>query len=174
MIIGQLSLRLPTIKRPPKCAISSHSTATDVARFVGGSDCRADCRNVHRSCPPKCPFRHHKLSPKAFQRIWHYIQLASQTTSNHTSPGSPHATSSTPRSSSLASRMAAATNGLQNQRFPAQMARKHLREACVLIGLTAVRCYGRLEWTNSHFWFCLVLWRCALFINESQFLLYMV
>ncbi len=39
--------------------------------------------------------------PERFQRIWQYIQPASQpqTTCNHTSPGPPHPASSTPRSS---------------------------------------------------------------------------
>ena len=56
---------------------------------------------------PTCDYRvyhtiayYHKPSPKAFQRIWLYIQPASQkqTTCNHTSPGPPHPASS-PRSS---------------------------------------------------------------------------
>ncbi len=64
---------------------------------------RADCRNVHQKCCPwiECSFIYCKTSPKAFQRIWQYIQPVSQpqTTCNHTSPGSPHPVSSSPRSS---------------------------------------------------------------------------
>ncbi len=49
----------------------------------------------------ECSFLYHKPSPKAFQRIWQYIQPTSQpqTTCNHTSPGPPHPASSPPRSS---------------------------------------------------------------------------
>ncbi len=49
----------------------------------------------------ECSFIFNKPSPKAFQRIWQYIQPASQppTTYNHTSPGPPHPASSPPRSS---------------------------------------------------------------------------
>ncbi len=58
-----------------------------------------------QECPPEllpwieCPFLYHKPSPKAFQRIWQYIQPASQTqtTCNHTSPGPPHPASSPTR-----------------------------------------------------------------------------
>ncbi len=54
----------------------------------------ADCRDVHQSCCPwiECSFLYHKPSPKAFQRIWQYIQPPSQlqTTCDHTIPGPPH------------------------------------------------------------------------------------
>ncbi len=68
---------------------------------------------------------------KEFQKIWQYIQPASQpqTTCNHTSPGPPHRASSPPRSSETATWTAAATIGLHNQRISAQTARNHLREA---------------------------------------------
>uniref|UniRef100_A0A8C6P046 ANTXR cell adhesion molecule 1c n=1 Tax=Nothobranchius furzeri TaxID=105023 RepID=A0A8C6P046_NOTFU len=47
----------------------------------------------------ECSFLHHKPSPKAFQRIWQYIQPAAQPqmTCNHTSPGPPHPADSPPR-----------------------------------------------------------------------------
>ncbi len=85
------------------CSFITQHNATDVASFEGACNWHADCRNVHQSCCPwiECSFIYHKPSPKAFQRIWQYIQLASQpqTTCNHTSPGPPHPASSPPRSS---------------------------------------------------------------------------
>ncbi len=104
MIIAQVCLRLATIKdRSKMCSFITQHNATDVASFVGACNWHADCRNVHQSCWPwiECSFLYHKPSPKAFQRIWQYIQPASQlqTTCNHTSPGPPHPASSPPRSS---------------------------------------------------------------------------
>ncbi len=85
MIIAQVCLRLATIKGLSKmCSFITQHNATEVASFEG-----ADCRNVHQSgCLwIECSFLYHKPSPKAFQRIWQYIQPASQpqTTCNHTS-----------------------------------------------------------------------------------------
>ncbi|KAL0159677.1 hypothetical protein M9458_043402 [Cirrhinus mrigala] len=78
-----------------------------------------------------------------------------------------------------ATRTAAATIGLHNQRISAQTVRNHLREAhlharCPHRGLdlTAVRHRNRLEWANAHICWCLALWRGVLFTNESRFLLY--
>ncbi len=76
------------------CSFMTQHNATNVASFEGACNWHADCRNVHQSCCPwiECSFLYHKPSPKAFQRIWQYIQPASQpqTTCNHTSPGPPH------------------------------------------------------------------------------------
>ncbi len=105
MIIAQVWLRLATIKGHSKmCSfITQQHNATDATSFEGVSNWHADCRNVHQSCCLwiKLSFLYHKPSPKAFQRIWLYIQPASQpqTTCNHTSPGPPHPASSRPRSS---------------------------------------------------------------------------
>ncbi len=90
MIIAQVCLRLATIKGHSKmCSFITQHNATDVASFEGACNWHADCRNVHQSCCPwiECSFLYHKPSPKAFQRIWQYIQPASQpqTTCNHTS-----------------------------------------------------------------------------------------
>ncbi len=75
-----------------------------------------------------------------------------QTTCNHTSPGPPHPASSPPRSSETATRTAAATIGLHNQRISAQTVRNRLREAHLHarlphrgLDLTAVRRRNRLE-----------------------------
>ncbi len=150
------------------CSFITQHNATDVASFEGACNWHADCRNVHQSCCPwiECSFLYHKLSPKAFQRIWHYIQLASQpqTTCNNTSPG--------------ATRTAAATISLHNQRISAQTVRNLLREAHLHacrphrgLDLTAVRRRNQLEWANGHFWWRLALWR-VLFTDESRFSLY--
>ncbi len=100
MIIAQVCLRLATIKGHSKmCSFITQHNATDVANFEGAFDWHADCRNVHQSCWPWIKYSF--LYNKAFQRIWQYIQPASQpqTTCNHTSPGPPHPASSPPRSS---------------------------------------------------------------------------
>ncbi len=92
MIIAQVCLRLATIKGPSKMFsfITEHN-ATDVVSFEGACNWHADCRNLHQSCCLwiECSFLYHKPSPNVFQRIWQYIQPASQpqTTCNHTSPG---------------------------------------------------------------------------------------
>ncbi len=103
------------------CSFITQHNATDVASFEGACNWHADCRNVHQSCCPwiECSFLYHKPSPKEFQRIWQYIQPASQlqTTCNHTSPGPPHPASSPPRSSETSHPDAAATIGLHNRRL---------------------------------------------------------
>ncbi len=80
-----------------------------------------------------------------------------------------------------ATRTAAATIGLHNQRFPAQTVRNRLREAHLHarrphwgLDLTAVRCRKRLEWANAHIRWRLALWRDVLFTDESRFSLYRV
>ncbi len=104
MIIAQVCLRLATIKgHSERCSFITQHNATDVVRFEGACNWHADCRSVHPSgCRwIECSFLYHKPSSKPFQRIWQYIQPASQlqTTCNHTSPGPPHPASSPPRSS---------------------------------------------------------------------------
>ncbi len=71
-----------------------------------------------------------------------------------------------------ATRSAAATIGLHNQRISAQTVRNRLREAHLHarrphqgLDLTAVRRRNRLEWANTH-----IRWR--LFTDESRFSLY--
>ncbi len=94
-IIAQVCLRLATKKCHSKmCSFITQHNATDVASFEGACNWYADCRNVRQSgCPwIECSFIYNKPSPNAFQRIWQYIQPASQqqTRCNHTSPGHPH------------------------------------------------------------------------------------
>ncbi len=103
------------------CSFITQHNATDVASFEGACNWHADCRNVHQSCCPwiECSFLYHKPSPKAFQRIWQYIQPASQpqTTCNHTSPGPPIQHLHLQDRLRPATRTAAATISLHNQRF---------------------------------------------------------
>ncbi len=85
------------------CSFITQHNATNVTSFEGVCNWHSDSRNVHQSCCSwiESSFLYHKPSPKAFQRIWQYIQLASQpqTKCNHTSQGPPHPTSSPWRSS---------------------------------------------------------------------------
>ncbi len=105
MIIAQVCLRRAAVKGHSKmCSFITQHNATDVVSFKGACNWHADCRNDHQSCSPwiECSFPYHKPSPKAFQRIWLYIQQSAsqpQTMCNHTSPGPPHPASSPPRSS---------------------------------------------------------------------------
>ncbi len=78
-----------------------------------------------------------------------------------------------------ATRTAAATIGLHNQRISAQTVRNRLREAHLHarrphwgLDLTAVRHRNRLEWANAHIRWRLALWRGVLFTDESRFSLY--
>ncbi len=78
-----------------------------------------------------------------------------------------------------ATRTAAATIGLHNQRISAQTVRNRLREAPLHarrplrgLDLTAVRHRNRLEWANAHIRWHLALWRGVLFTDESRFSLY--
>ncbi len=78
-----------------------------------------------------------------------------------------------------ATRTAAATIGLHNQRISAQTVRNRLREAHLHarrphrgLDLTAVRRRKRLEWTNAYIQWRLALWRGVFFTDESRFSLY--
>ncbi len=78
-----------------------------------------------------------------------------------------------------ATRTAAATIGLHNQRISAQTVRNRLREAHLHVrrphqglDLTAVCRRNRLEWANAHIRWCLALWRGVLSLDESRFSLH--
>ncbi len=163
------------------CSFIIQHNATDVASFEGACNSHADCRNVHQNCCPwiECSFLYHKPSPKAFQRIWQYIQPAAQpqTTCNHTNPGPPHL--HLQDRLRPVNRTAAATIGLHNQRISAQAVRNRLRQDHLHprrphrgLDLTAVRRRNRLEWANAHIRWRLALWRGVLFTDESRFSLY--
>ncbi len=75
-----------------------------------------------------------------------------------------------------ATRTAAATIGLHNQRISAQTVRNRLREAHLHarrphqgLDLTAVYRRNRLEWADAHIRWRLALWRGVLFTDESRF-----
>ncbi len=78
-----------------------------------------------------------------------------------------------------ATRTAAATIGLHNQRISAQTVRNRLREAHLHarhphrgLVLTVVHRRNQLEWANAHIRWRLALWRGVLFTDESRFSLY--
>ncbi len=78
-----------------------------------------------------------------------------------------------------ATRTAAATIGLHNQRISAQTFRNRLRGAHLHarrphrgLDLTAVRRRNRLEWANAHIRWHQALWRGVLFTDELRFSLY--
>ncbi len=157
--------------------ITQHN-ATDVTSFEGACNWHADCRNVHQSCCLwiECSFLYHKPSPKVFQRIWQYIQPASQpqTTCNLNIQDLHLQDRLRP-----ATRTAVATIGLHNQRISAQTVRNRLREAHLHahrphrgLDLTAVHRRNRLEWANAHIRWRLALWRGVFFTDESRFSLY--
>ena len=177
-------LTLATIKgHSEMCSFITQHNATDVASFEGACNWHADCRNVHQSCCPwiECSLLYHKLSPKAFLTICHYIQPASQPQimCNHTSPGAPHpACGSSKIILRPATQTAAATIGPHNQRISAQTVRNRLREAHLHarqgLYLTAVcRCYW-LEWANAHIRWHLARWRGALFMDEQSWTVFTV
>ncbi len=79
----------------------------------------------------------------------------------------------------LATRTAAATISLHNQRISAQTVRNRLREAYLHarhphwgLDLTAVHRRNRLERANAHIRWRLALWRGVLFTDLSRFSLY--
>ncbi len=78
-----------------------------------------------------------------------------------------------------ATRTAAATIVLHNQRISAKTVRNRLREAHLHarrphwgLDMTAVRRRNRLEWANAHIRWRLALWRGVLFTDESRLSLY--
>ncbi len=134
MIIAQVCLRLATIKGHSKmCSFITQHNATDVACFEGACNWHAYCRNVHQSCCPwiEYSFLYHKPSPKAFQGIWQYIQPASQPQTMCNTPAQDLHIQHLHLQDRLrpATRTAAATIGLHNQRISAQTVRNRLREA---------------------------------------------
>ncbi len=78
-----------------------------------------------------------------------------------------------------ATRTAATTIGLHNQRISAQPVRNHFRDAHLHarrphlgLNMTTVRCRNRLEWGNAHILWYLALCRGVPFTDESRFSLY--
>ncbi len=165
------------------CSFITQHNATDDASFEGVCNWHADCRNVHQSCCPwiECSFLYHKPSPKVFQRIWQYINRPHNRRPRVTTPAQDLHIQHLHLQDRLrpATRTAAATIGLYNQRISAQTVGNHLRVTHLQarrphlgLDLIAVRRRNRLEWSNAHIWWCLALWRGVLFTDESWFSLY--
>ncbi len=162
------------------CSFITQHNATDVVCFEGACNCHAGCRNVHQSWI-ECSFLYHKPSPKAFQRIWQYINRPHNCRPRVTTPAQDLHIQHLHLQDHLrpATRTAAATIGLQNQIISAQTVRNRLREANLHachphrgLDLTTVRRRNRLEWANAHIRWRLALWRGVLFTDESRFSLY--
>ncbi len=167
------------------CSFITQHNATDVASFEGVCNWHADCRNVHQRCCPwiECSFLYHKPSPKAFQRIWQYIQPASQpqTTCNHTSPGPPHPASFTSKIVwDQSPGQLPATICLHNQRISAQNCQKPSQGSSSACSSSSSGSRPDLQFvvvTNLSgqmltFDGVLALWRGFLFTDESRFSLY--
>ncbi len=111
--------------------------------------------------------RHTRLTPSEPNKFI----LVIRPTADHLKPHQPRLRPAT--------RTAAATIGLHNQRISAQTVRNRLREAHLHarrphrgLDLTAFRCRNRLEWANAHIRWHLALWRGVLFSDEYRFSLY--
>ncbi len=165
MIIAQVCLKLAKIKgHSEMCSFISQHNATS---FEGACNWHADCRNVHQSCCPsiECSFLCYKPPPKAFQRIWQYIQPASkpQTTCNHTSSGPPHPASSPPRLSETSHQLLQQSVCITKaflHKLSETISGNLILHACRPhrgVGLTAVRRRNWLEWANAH-----IRWHLAL------------
>ncbi len=146
-----------------------HTAQCHRCRMFWGGACNwhADCRNVHQSWI-ECSFLYHKPSPKAFQRIWQYIQPASQpqTTCNHTSPGTFSSSIFTskivwdqPPGQLLQQSVCITKEFLHKLRNRLREAHLHARHPHRGLDLTAVRHRNRIEWANAHIRWRLALWR---------------
>ncbi len=116
---------------------------------------------------------------REFGSTSNHIQSQLQTTCNHTNPGLQIQHLYLQDRLRLATRTAAATIGLHNQRISAQTVRNNLKEAHLHpcrphrgFDLTAVCHRNRFEWANAHIRLRLALWKGVLFTDESRFSLY--
>ncbi len=116
------------------CSFITQHNATDAASFEGACNWHDDCRNVLQSWI-ECSFLYHKPSPKVFQRIWQYIQPASQP---QTTPAQDLHIQHLHLQDHLrpATRTSAATIGLHNQIISAETVSGKL--ICMLVVLIRV------------------------------------
>ncbi len=113
------------------CSFITQHNATDVTSFEGACNCHADCRNVHQSCCRELNVHFSTIS--RLQR--RFREFGS--TSNRPCNRRPRVTTPDLHIQHLqlqdrlrpATRTAAETIGLHNQRVSAQTVKNHLREA---------------------------------------------
>ncbi len=184
MIIAQVFLKQATIKGHSKmCSFITQCNATDVACFEEACNWLAVCRNVHQSFCHELNVNFSTIS--SLQGL--FIEFGSTSNRPHnrrplvTTPAQNHHIQHLHLQDRLrpATRTAAATYGLLNQRISAQTVRNHLREAHLHacrphqgLDLTAIRHRNWLKWANAHIRWHLALWRGVLFTDESRFSLY--
>ncbi len=151
MIIALVCLRLATIKGHSKmCSFITQHNATDVASFEGTCNWHADCRNVHQSCSPRravarelnvhfstIPYP----SPKAFQRIGRTSSRPHNRRPCVATPAQDLHIQHLHLQDRLrpATRTAAATIGLHNQKILHKLAFMHLADAFIQVTYSAFR-----------------------------------
>ncbi len=176
MIIAQVYLRLATIKSHSKmCSFITQHNATDVAMLTAGMSTRAVARELNVN------FSTISHLQRSFREFGRPSKQPQNRRPRVTIPAQDHHIQHLHLQDRLrpATRTAAATIGLNNQRISAQTVRNSLKEAHLHarrphrgLDLTAVCHRNQLECANAHIQWRLTLWRGVLFTDESRFSLY--